>query len=300
MTTVPHIKTAPQGPEFSKFVQGYWRLSDWGFTTQECLSFIKSHLDLGITTVDHAHVYGNPSCEVLFGEALKLDPSIRDNMQVISKCGIVPTREASVPHYNSSAQAISWSVETSLCNLGIESLDVLLIHRPDYLMDSDEIADAFNELQASGKVQYFGVSNFSVAQWDLLQSRLNGKLVTNQIELNPVNLENFENGILERLQTQSVRPMAWSCLAGGKLFTESNAQSERLLNTLHGLAEEFGISSIEPIIYAWVLKIPSRPIPILGSRSIERIRVATQALQIDLTHEQWYKILKASRGHDVA
>ena len=227
----------------SRFIQGYWRLADWDMSPRQRLSFIKAHLELGITTVDHAHVYGNPSCESLFGEALKLEPALRQQLEIISKCGICVGGARSVAHYQSGRQAIIDSVEESLQRLGTDYLDVLLIHRPDFLMDADVVADTFGHLRQQGMVKHFGVSNFTVPQMSLLQSRLDQPLVSNQIEVNPINLDVLESGILEAMQEARVRPMAWSCLAGGAIFSDASEPMDRLRATLNELREELGLDA---------------------------------------------------------
>jgi predicted oxidoreductase len=171
---VQRITLAPQGPEFSRFVMGYWRLMDWNMSARQLVSFIEEHLDLGVTTVDHADIYGGYQCEAAFGEALKLAPHLRQRMEIVSKCGIATTARAenALGHYITSRDHIIASAEQSLVNLATERLDLLLIHRPDPLMDADEVAEAFLHLHQSGKVSHFGVSNFTPAQFSLLQSRL--------------------------------------------------------------------------------------------------------------------------------
>ena len=244
--TVNKVCMAPQGPEFSEVVQGYWRMGDWNRSAQEHLSFLKQHVELGVTTVDHAHVYGGkPSCEELFGQALALDPSIRDQIEIVSKCGIELVRdERHVNHYDSTPSAITKSVETSLSRLGIGSLDVLLIHRPDWLMDVDAIAECFGSLKQSGKVQNFGVSNFTASQYALLQSRLDAPLVTNQVEINPLNMGVTTDGSLDILHQNRVRPMAWSCLAGGRIFSEASEQVVRLKTALDQVVKELSLIHI--------------------------------------------------------
>jgi len=300
MVAVPKIQMAPGGPKFSKLVQGYWRLSEWNLSPQECLSFIKEHISLGITTVDHAHIYGSPSCESLFGKALKLDSSLRDQIEIISKCGIIPANAEKIAHYDSSKQSIISSVELSLDRFGINYLDVLLIHRPDFLMDADELIEAFLKLKSDGKVKYLGVSNFNLAQLSLLQSRMDIPLVTNQIEINPINLGVLRGGVLEKLQEDKVCPMAWSCLGGGEVFSAKSEKMDRLVHALREVENELGAESIDQVIYAWVMKMPSHPVPILGTGNISRIKRAVASLQLSMTHEQWYRILEASRGHGVA
>ncbi|MDD9180208.1 MULTISPECIES: aldo/keto reductase [Aliivibrio] len=294
---------APQGPEFSELVQGYWRLGDWGMTPQQRLTFLKQHIDLGITTVDHADIYGGYQCEHLFGEALSLEPSVRDQIEIITKCDInlctsdFPNRK--INHYDTSKEHIVNSVNNSLSRLNISEIDVLLIHRLDALMDADEVADTFNQLQKEGKVKHFGVSNFTPSHFDLLQSRLDKPLVTNQVEINPLNFEVAHDGTLDQLQMNRIKPMAWSCLAGGELFSGQSEQAIRVRNVLEELKEEVGAKSIDQVIYAWVRKLPSKPLPIIGSGKIERVRAAVDAMGINLTREQWYRVWVESKGHGV-
>jgi len=293
---------APDGPELSELVQGYWRMADWQLNTQQQLTFLKQHVDLGVSTVDHAHVYGsNPSCEELFGKVLKLAPSVRDQIEIVSKCGIqlAGGEGKHVNHYDSTPDVISASVDTSLSRLGVGELDVLLLHRPDWLMNVDDVAATFKALRTAGKVKHFGVSNFTASQFSLLQSRLDYPLVTNQLEINPVNLSVIRDGTLDQLYQARVRPMAWSCLAGGRIFTESSEQVLRLKITLQEVAEEVGATGLDQVIYKWVMMHPSKPVAIIGSGNIQRIKAAAEALSLRLTNEQWYRILVASIGQDV-
>ena len=300
---VAKVVTAPNGPEFSELVQGYWRAVDWGMTAQERLSFLKQHIELGITTVDHADIYGNYECEALFGEALSLDKSVREQIQIVTKCDINlcgdKTPERKINHYDTSAAHIYQSVNNSLERLKVDEIDVLLIHRPDVLMDADEVAEAFSELHKVGKVKHFGVSNFTPRQFELLQSRLSKPLVTNQVEINPLNFEVAHDGTLDLLQTHRVRPMAWSCLGGGSIFTGGTEQAVRVRNELEAIREEVCANSIDEVIYAWVRRLPSKPMPIIGSGKIERVQAAVNALNIELTREQWYQVWVASKGHGV-
>ncbi len=300
---VAKVVTAPNGPEFSELVQGYWRAADWGMTAQERLSFLKQHIELGITTVDHADIYGNYECEALFGEALTLDKSVRDQIQIVTKCDINlcgdKTPERKINHYDTSSAHIYQSVNNSLERLNVDEIDVLLIHRPDVLMDADEVAEAFTELHKVGKVKHFGVSNFTPRQFELLQSRLGKPLVTNQVEINPLNFEVAHDGTLDQMQMLRTRPMAWSCLGGGSIFSGESEQAIRVRNELEAIREEVGATSIDQVIYAWVRRLPSKPIPIIGSGKIERVQTAVNALNIELTREQWYRVWVASKGHGV-
>ncbi|ROV59253.1 aldo/keto reductase family oxidoreductase [Vibrio ponticus] len=301
---VSKVTVGSQGPDLSELVQGYWRLAEWGMTPQQRLTFLKQHIDLGITTVDHADIYGNYQCEALFGEALKLDPSVRNQIEIVTKCDIqlcsdkFPQRR--VNHYDTSAAHIYESVNNSLSRLNIEQIDLLLIHRPDVLMDADEVAEAFAELHKVGKVKHFGVSNFTPSQFDLLQDRVHKPLVTNQIEINPLNFEVAHDGTLDQLQKARIRPMAWSCLGGGAIFTGETAQAKRVREELELIRVEVGANSIDEVIYAWVRRLPAKPLPIIGSGKIERVESAINALNIELTREQWYRVWVASKGHGVA
>ncbi|EPT8449669.1 aldo/keto reductase [Vibrio fluvialis] len=300
---VAKVTIASQGPEFSELVQGYWRLGEWGMTAQERLTFLKQHLELGITTVDHADIYGNYECEQLFGEALALEPSLREQLQIVTKCDIklcsAKFPERKINHYDTSAAHIYQSVNNSLERLHVNEIDVLLIHRPDVLMDADEVAEAFTELHKVGKVKHFGVSNFSPAQFELLQSRLGKPLVTNQVEINPLNFDVAHDGTLDQMQMLRTRPMAWSCLGGGAIFHGDSEQAQRVRAVLEELREELGAESIDQVIYAWVRALPSKPLPIIGSGKIERVQAAVEALDLTLSREQWYRVWVASKGHGV-
>ncbi|MGK0704736.1 aldo/keto reductase [Yokenella regensburgei] len=296
---VQRITLAPQGPEFSRFVMGYWRLMDWNMSPRQLVSFIEEHLDLGVTTVDHADIYGGYQCEAAFGEAMKLAPHLRSRMEVVSKCGIATTAKAEngIGHYITDKHHIINSAEQSLKNLAIDALDLLLIHRPDPLMDADEVAEAFLALHQAGKVRHFGVSNFTPAQFTLLQSRLPFTLATNQLEISPVHQPLLLDGTLDQLQQLRIRPMAWSCLGGGRLFED--AEFQPLRDELAIIAQELNAASIEQVVYAWVMRLPSQPLPIIGSGKIERVRSAVAAAALKMSRQQWFRIRKAALGYDV-
>ncbi|VEF27605.1 Oxidoreductase YdhF [Shewanella baltica] len=288
---------------FSEFVAGFWRMESWDMTPMQRLSLIEQYLELGVTTMDHADIYGQYQCETLFGEVLALKPALRQQMQIVSKCGIKPAfacrPERYVNHYDTSSEHIIASVEHSLKQLNTDYLDLLLIHRPDPLMDADAVAEAFKILKQAGKVQHFGVSNFTNAQFFLLQSRLDAPLVTNQVELSPLAMSPLHDGTLDLCQQRRIRPMAWSCLAGGKIFETTNPQAVRLHQTLKLIAEQVGAQDISQVIYAWVRMLPSRPVPLIGSGNIERIKSAVASNEIQLDRQQWFSIWQASMGHSV-
>lgn len=266
---------------------------------QELLAFMEQHSELGITTVDHADIYGDYQCEAAFGEALRLKPSLREKLELVSKCGIATTAkpEHALGHYITDRAHILASAEQSLKNLHTDYLDLLLIHRPDPLMEADEVAEAFTALHSSGKVRHFGVSNFTPAQFSLLQSRLPFMLATNQVEISPLNQTVTLDGTLDQCQQLRIRPMAWSCLGGGRLFTEPRYQPLR--EELEAIAGEIGAQTLEQVVYAWILRLPSQPLPILGTGKIERMRDAWAALSLTLSRQQWFRIRKAALGYDV-
>lgn len=249
--------------EVSRLVHGYWRLNDWNLSDRECLDLIKKTMDLGITTFDHADIYGSYTCEELFGRALALEPSIRDRMEIITKCGITfksPNRPENDGHYyNTSKDHIIRSAERSLKNFGTDHLDLLLIHRPDFFMDPEEVASAFSELKKSGKVKNFGVSNFLPHHFDMLQSYVDEKLITNQVELSPWNVKHFEDGVMDSALKHRIKPMAWSPLGGGNIFTSEDEKAVRLRKALDEVREETGAEGIDQVIYAWLLAHPAYP-----------------------------------------
>ncbi|MGF2615186.1 aldo/keto reductase family oxidoreductase [Rossellomorea vietnamensis] len=288
---------------FSRFIHGLWRLSDWNQSKEETLKLIEQVMDTGITTFDHADIYGSYTCETLFGEALALKPSLREKMEIVTKCGIVlPSGnrpEHKTHHYNTSKKHILKSVENSLSSLKTDYIDVLLIHRPDPFMDPEQTAEAFAQLHKEGKVRCFGVSNFKSHQFSMLQSYLDFPLITNQIELSPYVLENIEDGTIDHALQNRIPPMAWSPLAGGKIFSSDDAKAFRLRGTLEKIRAEKNADGIDQIIYAWLLNHPSRIMPIIGSGKLDRITNAAASQEIHLDHDQWFEILQSSMGHDV-
>ena len=296
----------------SPIVAGAWRLADWAWTPAQRLAWIEANLELGISSFDHADIYGQYRVETLFGQALALAPRLRQRLQLISKCGIrlAPTLASgsasasasasnaphAINHYDTSAAHVRASVERSLTALGTDHLDLLLIHRPDALLDADELAATFEGLRASGKVLHFGVSNFTPAQLALLQQRI--PLATNQIELSPLHLEPLHDGTLDQCQSLGLRPMIWSPLAGGRIFTSGDPAAVRVRETLAQLGHELGVSAVT-LLMAWALRHPSRPHPIIGTRRIEVSREAVAALSLKLDAQQWYRLWQAGAGHPV-
>jgi len=292
---------SPSGPVVSQLIAGFWRLKHWGMTPQVLLRYLEQLLELGVTTVDHAMVYRS---EAPFGEALALRPQLRQQMEIVTKCGIRvpgfgPLGARQVNHYDCSAPAIIESVEASLRDLRTDYIDILLLHRPDFLMDVYEVAEAFSQLKVQGKVRHFGVSNFSAAQFQCLQNVWSEGLVTNQIEFSPLALQALESGVLEHCIAAGARPMLWSCLGGGKILTPTDAKGARILAALQQVQEELGADNPEQVIYAWALALPCRPLPLLGTSKIERVAQAVKSTQLQLNREQWYSIWEAANGAPV-
>lgn len=294
------VSTRPIG----ELVLGFWRLLDWQMSPQACVKFVEQAIELGIVDTDHADIYGQYECEAKFGEALQVAPHLRDQIRIITKCGIRPALAkkglaGKANHYDSSKAHIISSAQQSLRHFNTDRLDTLLIHRPDYLMNVDEMAEAFITLKQNGDVVNFGVSNFTPSQFALLQSRLDFSLVTNQIECSPYEMKALDDGTLDQCQQLRVHPMLWSPLAGGKLFNTADEKALRLQTTLQQVGEEIGAPSIDQVAYAWLATLPSKPSIVLGTGNIERVRSAVTAMQLALSKEQWYRIWQASTGHSV-
>lgn len=289
--------------EVSRIVLGVWRLMEWQMTPEKLLNYIEESLALGVTTFDHADIYGAYGCEEAFGKALRHKPQLREKMQLISKCGIKLTSshhpERRLPHYDTSYAHIISSVEKSLKKLGTDYLDLLLIHRPDPLMDPAETARAFEQLEKEGKVRHFGVSNFNPGQYEMLDACFPRKLVTNQVEISAYCLEHFKNGNMDFFLKKKIHPMAWSPVGGGSLFLPTDEKGRRLHQKLSELAERKGLDGIDKLLYAWLLHHPARIIPVVGSGKIERLRRAVASLSVALSREEWFEIWVASQGHPV-
>lgn len=284
----------------SPLVAGAWRLSEWGFSIDQRLAWIEGNIERGLTSFDHADIYGGYRVEALFGEALAASPGLRNRLQLVTKCGIKltgPARPAHETHcYDTSAAHITDSVENSLRALHTDRIDLLLIHRPDALMDADEVAATFERLRRDGKVLHFGVSNFTVQQYELLHSRI--PLVTNQVECSPLQMAPIHDGSFDQAQRLRARPMIWSPLAGGRLFSEDSEQARRLRWVMGEIGGRLGVS-LTTLAIAWLLRLPCRPIPVVGSRRLSATDEAVAAQKLTLTADDWYRIWSASTGHEV-
>ena len=284
----------------SRLVYGMWRLGDDQDTSPAHVrNKISSCLHQGITSFDQADIYGGYEAEEILGNALK-GSHLRKEMEIVTKCDIVAPvgryKNARVKYYDTSRDHILKSVDASLKLMGIDYIDLLLLHRPDPLMDHFETGAALDEVIASGKVRNVGVSNFKPWDWNLLQAAMKNKLVTNQIELSVLAHEGFTNGDVAFHQTHNTPIMAWSPLAGGDLFLKSN---EKLLNSLSNIADTFGVEP-STVAVAWLLAHPANILPVLGTNSLSRIETISQALDIKLDRQTWFEIYTTALGREVA
>jgi predicted oxidoreductase len=279
----------PQGPSFSRIITGVWRWQ--ALSTEAMEKLIHTSIDEGITTFDHADIYGDHSCEELFGIILKKDPALRKKIQLVTKCGIkfISSRRPAtrIKHYDTSEDHIVGSVENSLRMLATDHLDLLLIHRPDPLLDPHEVCEAFVKLKAQGKVLHFGVSNFTPSQFEMLQHFLPFPLVTNQIEISLSRIDPLFNGDLDLLMKHGASAMAWSPLGGGKLPFEDRDWfgKETNYNTTRS-----------QLALAWLLKHPSNIFPVIGTTRPERIKEAAKSIDIELERQDWFEMLKWAMG----
>ncbi len=262
--------------------------------------------EAGYTLFDNAAIYCLGEAERILGEVLRQVPGMRARTLIATKCGIRPggePRPDSPPRYDFSAEHITTSCEQSLKRLGLETIDLFMLHRPDFLADPQEIAQAFSQLRTAGKVRYFGVSNFRPSLVTALQAACPMPLVVHQVEISLAKLDAFTDGTLDQCLIENVTPMAWSPLAGGLLGSGAGAllpsqkeyRPEQFLPTLDAVARERGVSRML-IALAWLLKHPAKILPIVGSNNPERIREAAGAPDLELTREEWYRLLVAARG----
>jgi predicted oxidoreductase len=295
---VSRIQMCGGGPTFSRIAQGFASCARWEYTTEELARFIEHGVDLGITTLDTAAIYGGGRSETLIGDVLVARPALRGRVEIVTKCGI-GSFGTSFPHYDSGKPSITASVEESLTRLRTDRVDVLLIHRPSMLMDADEVADAFGELRESGKVLHFGVSNFTPLQFELLSSRLDFPLVTNEVRFSVLHHDMHHDGTLDQCQRLRVSPMAWGPLHGGRVLTAESDQAGRVRAELDAVGAELGGASTDQVALAWVCRHPSKIVPILGTGKVERVRSACGADALELSREQWFRIWVASTGENL-
>lgn len=290
------------GPiDCSRIVYGMWRLGDDSDTSPAHVQRkIETCLAQGITTMDQADIYGGYTAEAILGDALRAAPGLRDKIEIVTKCDIIAPvgryAEARVKYYDTSARHITASVEQSLGAMGIDVIDLLLIHRPDPLMDHEDTGAALDALVSSGKVRAVGVSNFKRHDWSLLQSAMETPLATNQVELSVLHHAPLTDGDVAWMQEKSVPIMAWSPLAGGRLFGDEGADVRAVLTRI-GAAQ--GVSA-EAVAIGWLLRHPARILPVMGTNSLDRIADLSNAMGVALDRETWFEIYTAALGHEVA
>lgn len=294
----------PNPINFAPFIIGTMRLGAWGanLSTKELEYLIDACVEMELIDFDHADIYGGFKTEIAFGEVMKRRTDLSKKVRITTKSGIKLTSENrpayKIKSYDSTSNHIISSAEQSLKALSVEAIDVLLLHRPDYLMDPSEIAEAFRILKESGKVKAFGVSNFSVSQFDLLNSFVS--LETHQVEISLLHRDVFKDGTLDQCLKLGVTPTAWSPFKGGAIFSDnSNPDIQRIKKVFAELVEKYGCGR-EEIALAWLRKHPSGIIPILGTSKVERIKAVVESMAVELSHEDWYRLWEAAEGKEVA
>lgn len=288
------------GSELSRITYGMWRIGDDANTAPKHIAAkINACLEQGITTFDQADIYGDYGAEELLGTCFRESSSLVDQVEIITKCDIVAPcgrySDRRVKYYDTSEAHINHSVETSLTMMGIEKIDLLLIHRPDPFMDHYETGRALDKLVDSGKVSAIGVSNFKPHDWTLLQSAMSHPLVTNQIEISLVSNAAFTNGDMAFLQERAIPPMAWSPLGGGRLFNDCSVELNAKMTKL---AEENGCD-VSAIAVAWLLAHPARILPVMGTNNLERIKQLAAASRVPIDRETWFELFSLANGQEV-
>jgi len=300
---IEKIKYHEESQAYSRLIAGVMRWGVWGsqFDTSAYAKMISQCVELGVTSFDHADIYGGYTTEAEFGAAFDLSSLKREQIQIITKCGICYPCEArpdfKIKSYNLTKEYIIECVDKSLDKLRTKYIDVLLIHRPSPLMNLHEIAEAFGALKAAGKVWYFGVSNFTPTQLDNLQSHV--PLVTNQVEASVLQLDRFLDGTFDQCQKYHFKPMIWSPLGGGKLFSDSaDHDFVQRRGRLKDVADKYGWT-LDQMAYLFLLHHPVRMFPVTGTSKLERILLAKETFETKISNEQWFEIWTASTGKKV-
>lgn len=285
--------------KYSPLIVGTMRWGIWGanHSSKNVQQLIDAALAEGLTTFDHADIYGDYTTEELFGSAFREMHIAREEIQLITKCGIeipCPNRNYKVKAYNYSKQHIIKSVEQSLKNLHTDYINLLLLHRPSPLMDPLEIAEAFEILMSQQKVLNFGVSNFSASQFELIDSAF--PLVTNQVEISINQTQSFYDGTLDQLLRRKQQPMAWSVM--GNYFTEKSAQNNTIKPVLKELSGKYTAEENQ-LLLAFILKHPAHILPVIGTSKVETLCQLRKSTDINLDRSDWFKLLEAARGAEV-
>nr|WP_299170713.1 aldo/keto reductase [uncultured Allomuricauda sp.] len=283
---------------YSRIIAGAMTWGSWGkkLSKNQIIDLMGHCISNGITTFDHADIYGDYTTEADFGEAFGESDIQRENIQIISKCGIQMTsgRKNQVKHYEYSKDYITWSVEESLKKLHTEYLDLLLLHRPSPLMQPDEIAEAITQLKGDGKIKEFGVSNFMPSQIAMLENTI--PVSANQVEFSLTHDTPMYNGTFDDCISRKRMTMAWSPL--GSVYREDSEQTKRIKAKLTELCEKYDVEESQ-LLLAWILKHPSGVHPVIGTTNKDRIELSVKAIRIDLELQDWFELLEASQGNSV-
>lgn len=288
----------------SSLAYGGWRLAGSEGTSPSAeapkrgRAAVVCAIESGFTLIDLADIYGGGACETIFGEVLREMTGVRDHLIVATKCGIRKPGDpdpAAPYRYDFSADYIVRSCEGSLRRMGLETIDLFMLHRPDFLADPAEVAGAFASLRDQGKVRYFGVSNFSPSQFHMLQKACPMPLLCNQVEISLGQLAVFRDGTLDQCLTDGVTPLAWSPLAGGRLLSAANPGGRAVISQLEAIATDHQ-STPESIALAWLRRHPAQIVPIIGSVTPERIQAAARHADLQLSREEWYRLMEAAWG----
>jgi len=287
------------GLSFSRIVYGMWRIGDDADTSpRHVQAKIEACLEQGITTMDQADIYGGYTAEAILGNGLREAPSLRDKIEIVTKCGIVAPAgrhsSARVKHYDTGAKHINASVEASLRDMNTDRIDLLLIHRPDPMMDPEETGETLDALVASGKVRSVGVSNFRPWDFSLLQSNMTEELVTNQIEISLVETSAFTNGDLAYLQERALPVMAWSPLGGGSLMGKDGPLSD----ALERVARDNDVNAAA-VAVAWLLAHPAKILPVMGTNNLARISAISGAEKVEMDRQTWFELYTLANGREV-
>ena len=285
--------------KYSRIISGVMSWGSFGkaLSKTEMISLMNHCVDNQVTTFDHADIYGGYTTEAEFGNAFSESGINRENIQLISKCGIqylAKKRNNKVKHYDYSKDYIIWSAEESLKNLKTDYLDLFLLHRPSPLMNPYEIGEAIDHLKVQGKIKEFGVSNFTRSQVDLISKYY--PISVNQIEFSLTEPSAMHNGVLDQMLVNNIIPMVWSPL--GFVFKEDTEQTRRIHRQLGDLLDKYKASE-DQLLLSWIMKHPSRIYPVIGTTNKQRIKDAIKATKINLDLEDWFLILTASQGHKV-
>lgn len=285
--------------KLSKIIAGTmsWGIWDKNLSMKEMAHLMNLFVENQITSFDHADIYGGYTTEAAFGEALKLSPLKREQIELISKCGIqyaVESRNNRIKHYDYSKKYIVWSVENSLKNLQTDYLDVFLLHRPSPLMQADEIAEAVSMLKKEGKIKQFGVSNFTPSQMQLIHQKT--KIEYNQIQFSATHFSPMTDGTLDFMQTNQITPMAWNPL--GTVFREDSEQTRRLKKLFVRLVEKYEVGA-DLLLMSWILQHPSGVLPVAGTVNAGRIQLLKKSTEIKLDLQDWFEIWVESKGSKV-